>query len=293
MGRLELKDLKYFTEVAKYGGFTTAASNTYISQPTLSKSIKKMELELNVQLFDRTTRTLKLTDAGRIVLDQAIKIISSVNDIHILIDDLINEPSGVIKIGVPPLIGTLFFPSIAKTFGLRYPNVSLELVELGAKRIEHLVNDRQIDLGIVVQPVEGDFDFYPFKLEEFMLYTHVQHPLAEKSSTSLRELRDESFILFNKEFALHYLIIRKCQEVGFHPKVTYESSQWDLITELVKEGIGITLLPRSIYSKMDKECVKVTPLVDSPIWELVIITKKGSYQSFAVRELIDSIREKK
>src|SRR5690554_4268503 len=103
---MELKDLRYFMEVVDYGSFTKAAVNTYISQPTLSKSIKKLEADLNVELFERSTRKLVLTDAGEIVYKQAAKILGSTKELHTLLDDLMNLPTGTIKIGIPPLIGT-------------------------------------------------------------------------------------------------------------------------------------------------------------------------------------------
>ncbi|TKC19087.1 LysR family transcriptional regulator [Robertmurraya kyonggiensis] len=289
---MELKDLRYFTEVANYGSFTKAAASTFISQPTLSKAIKKLESELKVELFERSTRTLTLTDAGEIVLRQASKILGATDELSVLLDDLINLPTGKIKIGIPPLIGTLFFPAIAKEFKQRYPEVTLELIELGAKRIEQLVEDGQVDVGIVVFPIDnGKFDTTPFIKEEFMLYTSPKNPLAALDEVNLQQLKDELFIFFNREFALHELIINECQKAGFYPQIAYESSQWDLITELVIAELGITLLPKSIYRKMDHDAIKMVSLSSPPMWELGFITKKERYKSFAVRTLLEFISE--
>jgi DNA-binding transcriptional LysR family regulator len=289
---LELKDLRYFIEVVNYGSFTKAAANTYISQPTLSKSLKKLESELKVELFERSTRKLKLTDAGEIVYKQGVKILGATNELTTLLDDLINLPTGTIKIGIPPLIGTLFFPAIAKNFGKAYPDVTLELVELGAKRIEHLVEEGQVDVGIIVFPIDhSKFDTLPFIKEEFMLYTHINHTLANKEAVNIQQLAEENFILFNREFALHELIIEHCKMAGFQPNIAYESSQWDLIAELVSAKLGITLLPKSIYAKMDPNAIQITPLQDAPMWELGVITRKERYQSFAVRTLLKFLSE--
>lgn len=289
---MELKDLRYFMEVVNYGSFTKAAVNTYISQPTLSKSIKKLETELKVELFERSTRKLILTDAGEIVYKQAAKILSATNELHTSLDDLMNLPTGNIKIGIPPLIGTLFFPTIAQEFGMQHSQVSLELIELGAKRIEHLVDEGQVDVGIVVNPTDHNkFMVHPFIKEEFMLYTHPAHPLSNEKSVKLEQLENESFILFNQEFALHNFIIQQCHNAGFAPKIAYVSSQWDLIAELVIAQLGITLLPKSIYTKMDKTQITMIPLESPPMWELLIITKKDRYQSFAVRALLKFLDE--
>ncbi|MED4227764.1 LysR family transcriptional regulator [Neobacillus cucumis] len=284
---MELKDLQYFMEIVKYGSFTKAAASTYLSQPTLSKSIKKLESELNVELFERSTRKLMLTDAGEIVYKQALTILGATNELTLLINDLMNLPTGKIKIGIPPLIGTLFFPTIAKNFGMLHSAVSLELIELGAKRIEYLVEEGQVDVGIVVLPTNhSKFDVIPFIKEEFMLYTDPTHPFAKQEEIKLEQLAEEKFILFNQEFALHNLIIQHCQKAGFYPKIAYQSSQWDLIAELVSAQLGITLLPKSIYTKMDKQTINMIPLHSPPLWELAVITKKDRYLSFAVRALL-------
>ena len=119
-----------------------------------------------------------------------------------------------------------------------------------------------------------------------MIFTSIRHSLAENEVIKLQQLKEESFILFNREFALHELIIQECRKAGFDPNIAYESSQWDLIAELVIAQLGITLLPKSIYAKMDKKEIKMIPLESSPMWELGIITKKDSYLSFAVRALL-------
>jgi DNA-binding transcriptional LysR family regulator len=289
---VELKDLRYFIEVVNYGSFTKAAANTYVSQPTLSKSLKKLESELKVELFERSTRNLKLTDAGEIVYKQGVKILGSTNELTTLLDDLMNLPTGKIIIGIPPLIGTLFFPAIAKNFGKTYPEVSLELVELGAKRIEHLVDEGQVDVGIIVLPTnQSKFNILPFIKEEFMLYTHTHHTLAKKESVTIEQLENENFILFNREFALHELVIEQCQKAGFQANIAFESSQWDLIAELVSAQLGITLLPKSIYTRMDQKAIQITPLEAPPLWELGVITRKDRYQSFAVRTLLSCLME--
>lgn len=285
---LELKELEHFIAVVDYGGFSRAASNIYVSQPTLSKSIKKLETDLRVVLFERSTRKLVLTDAGQLVYQQATKILNATQELTTSLDDLLNIPSGKITIGIPPLIGTLFFPIIAQKFGSLYPEISLQLVEHGAKRIEYLVEDGQVDLAIIVLPVnEKKFTVAPFIKEEFMFFAHPEHRLAQNTIIELPELKNEQFILFNREFSLHNLIIEQCEKMGgFYPEIAYESSQWDLISELVSAKLGITLFPKSIYSKMDNHAIKMIPIQSPPIWELGIITKKDRYLSFAVKTLL-------
>ncbi|GIP42462.1 putative HTH-type transcriptional regulator YwbI [Paenibacillus sp. J45TS6] len=290
---MELRDLKSFMEVAKYKSFTSAAEHSYLTQPSLSKAVKKLEKELDVELFDRSTRHLYLTDAGQIVYQQSQKAFSALSELNVLLDDLRNIAVGDIKIGVPPLIGTLFFPEIAKIFTTRYPNVSLELFEHGAKLIERLIEDAQIDVGIIVLPAnEEKFHIYPFIQDEFYVFLHKDHRLSHRTSISLNELAEEKFILFKKDFTLHNYIIQACQREGFTPKVSYRSSQWDLIIELVSSQLGITLLPKSIYDKQSNDNIKIVRLENPTLyWNLGVITKKDAYHSYALKKFVNMLVE--
>ena len=287
MVEIDLNELKHFIAVVEHESFTNAAKHIYVSQPTLSKSVDKLEKKLQVKLIERSTRKITVTDAGELVYKQANKILSSTNELNELLDDLKNLPSGDINIGVPPLIGTLFFSKIAQHFGRLNPGIKLHLVELGAKRVETLVEEGKVDIGLVVLPVnEEKFNILPFMEDEFMLFTHKDHPLANRKRIEMKELEEEDFILFTEEFSLHGLVIRQCEQAGFSPRVAYKSSQWDLMTELIISELGVTLFPKSAYDKIDQEKVRITPIKAPPIWKLGVITKQDSYQSFALRSLL-------
>jgi DNA-binding transcriptional LysR family regulator len=290
---MELRDIKSFIGVADHKSFTKAAEHSYLSQPSLSKAVKKLEDELHVELFDRSTRYLHLTDAGQIVYIQGKKALAALTELTTLLDELTDAEVGEIKMGIPPLIGTLFFPNIARLFHDQYPNVTLELIEMGAKVIEQLVKDDQIDVGLIVLPVdETVFNIYPFITDDFVLCTHQGHPLARKRSVSLSQLKDEKFIVFSEHFSLHDHIINACKEAGFTPSISYESSQWDLILELVASKLGIALLPNSIFEKQNNPSIKTIPLqAPSLLWKLGVITKKESYHSFALRKLLEIIKK--
>ncbi|MEK5330312.1 MULTISPECIES: LysR family transcriptional regulator [unclassified Lysinibacillus] len=292
---MELRDLKAFMAVVEHGSFTKAASETFVSQPSLSKSIKKLEDNLHVELLNRSTRHVELTDAGNIVYQQGQKIMRSVYDLHILLDDLVNIKTGSIKMGIPPLIGTLFFPEIARKFHQQYPNVHLELVERGAKLVGTLVESGEVDMGIVVLPTdERKFIVQSFVEDQFFVFINEQHPLAKQDHILLQELKNESFIIFTEEFSLHDYVIKSCKSAGFTPIISYKSSQWDLIVELVSSNLGVTLLPYSIAAKQNNRNVKIIPLQNFYMpWRLGVITKKNTYQSYALTQLLKTIRTEK
>lgn len=291
---MNLNDLRHFIAVVKYQGFSKAASKIFVSQPTLSKSVQRLEKNLDVTLFERSTRKLLLTDAGKLVYKQAIKIIDTTEELKTSLDDLFKVPSGMIKIGVPPLIGTVFFPKIAKGFVKINPKISLQLIEHGAKKIERLVETRQIDVGIVVLPVdERKFSVTPFIDERFQLLVPKKHPLTEQKKIHFATLEKEDFIIFTPEFSLHSLVKKLCgQRGGFEPNIIYETSQWDVITGLVAEGLGVTILPKSAADRTDSKHIEAIEINNPPMWKLGIVTKKGRYLSLAVRALLNFLQSK-
>ena len=285
---MDIRQLTYFNEVAKYKSFTKASNVLHLSQPTLSKMVKSLEDELDIELIDRSARQIELTEAGEIVYEQGKMILESLDNLSANLYDLMNLKKGKIKIGIPPLIGFLFFPRIIKEFKKLYPNIQLHLIEHGANKVEQEVSDGLLDLGVVVLPMdEGEFDIVSFISEQLMLFVHAAHPLAENEKVEMKDLEEESFILFSEGYALHDRIIQECANAGFNPQIAYESSQWDFISEMIAENLGVSIFPESIAKRVDKTLIKAIPIVNPTLpYKLGVIKKKGKYVSYATREFI-------
>ncbi|PFG14757.1 LysR family transcriptional regulator [Bacillus sp. es.036] len=289
---MDIKQLAYFVEVAKQKSFTKASHSLYISQPTLSKMVKSLEAELDVELLDRSARSSELTDAGKIVYLQGEKILNMVDDLSSHLYDMMNLKKGHIKVGLPPLIGALYFPSILKGFQELYPDITIELMEHGANIAQQKILDGELDFAVGLLPVdETKFETLPFKKEELMLFVHSSHPFAEKNSVSISELRNEQIILFSEDFMLHDQMIEQCRQAGFEPHISYVSSQWDFISDMVSHNLGVTFFPKSILTKINQNNVISIPLVNPEIpWDLGIILRKEKYISYASRAFINYIK---
>lgn len=288
---MDMRNLSYFIAVAKFKSFTKASENIHISQSALSKAVKNLEDELKVTLIDRSSRNIKLTDAGEIVFEKGLKIKESFHDLTLELYDLMNLEQGEIKIGIPPIIGYLFFPKILKGFNSLYPNIKIHLSEEGAEKIKQEVRDGLIDLGIVMLPADPEeFEVTPFIQDEFTLFINRSHPLAQKDQIEMKELKNEKFIIFKKGFTLHKRILQECQDAGFSPNVAYECSEWDFMSGLIGENLGISIFPRLVIHRIDPEVIKSIEIVNPRMpWQLGIIVKKGKYASFAIREFIQYI----
>ncbi|QJC50278.1 LysR family transcriptional regulator [Paenibacillus albicereus] len=289
---MDLRHLSYLLEIAKQQNMTKAAQTLHLSQPTLSKIVRSVEDELGAPVFDRSGKGLRLTDSGAAAIRQIPAVLRAVQDLHTAMDDVAELKTGTIAIGLPPVIGSVFFPRVISPFQREFPNVSFQVTEEGAKRIEGLLLSGELDIGVVVGPVNAQsFHAVPFIRQQLALIVHEAHPLAGRRRASIAELADEPFILFSYGFAVRQLVLRACQAAGYEPRILHSSSQWDLMAEMVAAGVGISILPDVICSKITDPRIRVIQLDDPVIpWELDVIWPRDNYVPHAVRSFIKFIR---
>jgi len=287
---LELRQLQFLIEAAKHKSITKAAENMHISQPALSKSIIALEEELGMTLIIRTNKTSDLTDAGEVVVDYAQKIIGLLDEMKTTLNDMTNLARGQINIGLPPFIGSLFFPKVMAKFHHAYPNIELNITEYGGARVVKSVEEGEFELGVAVLPLdERQFNVYPIVEEDMKLLVYKDHHLAKRKVVDIKELMNEEFIFYHEEFALYQIMRNHFISAGFVPKILFKSSQWDLMTEMVAANLGITILPQSICNRVVNTDIKVIDLKQEILWRLAVLTKKDRYISNAGRTFIDFI----
>lgn len=290
---MDTRQLMYFVQVAKDNSFTVAARNLHLSQPALSKMIKKLEDDLGVQLFDRSEHKMTLTDAGERLFEEGQRLLSEMDSITEAIQDTKNLKTGKVSVGIPPVIGTSYFPRLIADFRHDYPGINLSIIENGAVTVYEMVEKGFVDLGIVILPELSDrIEYIPVTEDEVVLVVHKDNPLASREKVGFEDLKDESFALLNETFLLHHHVITACREAGFEPNVYFKSSQWDFLTELVCLNQGITILPRPILARFNSRNIKQIK-IDHPEmkWRIAIIVKKNRYVSFAANKFIDYVKE--
>jgi DNA-binding transcriptional LysR family regulator len=286
---VDIRHLKYFTEVAKHLSFTKAATALHVSQPSLSKTIKMLEEELEVPLFYRSSKQLELTDAGNAVLKNAKSVLEAFRNLTSELTDIMELKRGEIRIGIPPIMGTSFFTKIISQFRMKYPLVELTLTEAGTKIIKQRVEDGSLDIGLICNlPIQRDsFEIIKLSTDPLMVITHKDNSLASKKKIHFSDLKVEAFVLYRNDFSLHDSIIEECSKNGFFPNIVCESSQKDLMIEAVAANIGVALLPGKICSQIHNPDIVTLPFYNPKIYlELGMIWKKDKYLSFSVREFI-------
>lgn len=252
MGRklsMELHQLQYVVAVDKYQHFSLAAESINVSQPTLSHQIKKLEKELGVELFVRTTRSVKPTPAGKEFIVYAKRILADVENAKNAMLSHIDLNKGHLKIGVALNITYLGITSLIAQFKKQYPGIEINLWEESSEILLKKIDEYEIDVAFVNTPFipQENFTFHHLFGDQFVLLVSRGNKLAKRKNVPLALLAEEKFILYKKMGAgTRQEFIRMCHEAGFQPDIIFESSFIDTMKGLVEEGVGSLLCTKHV-----------------------------------------------
>jgi len=263
---MELRQLVYFEAVVRYGGFTRAAEQLRIAQPAVSAQVRRLEAELGVALLERTTRRVRLTRAGELVLARARRAFEELDGARDDLARLAGELRGRVRIGSIQAIGPFGLPAALAAFQREFPEVELSL---RSGRLSQLVADLDadvIDLAIGPLPAElpERISAQPLFTDELVLITAPDHRLAGHGALSLAEVREETFACLPAASGLRRLLDQACAAAGFTPRVRYETNIVPQVRELVSHGLGVALLARSVAEAPGRP-VAVHPVLPAPI----------------------------
>ncbi len=242
---MELRQLLYFLEVARQEHMSLAADTLHIAQSAVSRQISNLEDELGVQLFEREGRNIKLTYIGRMFSEKAAIAINALDDAKQLINEYLDPERGSIRIGFPSSLATNTLPQIINAFKKNHQDVCFHLRQGSYNFLIEGIKRREIDLAFIGPVPTRDPDIHTDILfvEHFVGLIPQEHPLASKEIILLRQLENDSFVLFPKGFILRKIAEDACLQSGFRPKIPFEGEDLDAIKGLVSSGMGVTLLP--------------------------------------------------
>lgn len=244
---MTLTQLKYIVAVDNHRHFATAADKCYVTQPTLSMQIHKLEEELGIQIFDRSKQPVVPTREGVRIIDQARSVLQEANRIHEIAADNTEELSGVYRIGVIPTIAPYLLPMFLQAFSEAYPSVELIFEELLTQEILNRLHHDQIDVGIIATPVKQasihELDLY---YEPFVGYISADHELVNKEEITIDDLDVNDLWLLNEGHCWRDQMIQLCkknqQRQALSP-IQFESGNLETLRKLVEQNYGMTLLP--------------------------------------------------
>ncbi|WP_075981749.1 LysR substrate-binding domain-containing protein [Bacillus massilinigeriensis] len=264
---MELRQIEYFIEVAKREHVTEAAHNLHIAQSAISRQIVNLEAELGVDLFIRDGRNVKLTPIGSRFLEHMEEAMQVIKNAKREVVEFLDPLKGTIRIGFSSSLAVYMLPTVLSAFRKEYPDVKILLSQQSYRLLIDSVSSGEIDLALLgpvpshEKKVEGEALF----LEKLVALLPSSHPLATSSALHLRDLQNESFVLFRKGFVLHKMVVNACQMVGFTPKVSFEGDDIDAIKGLVSAGLGVTVIPEiTLIDSLPRLTVQV-PIVEPEI----------------------------
>ncbi len=291
---MDIRALRYFVEVVQLNGFSRAADALFITQPAISRSIKKLEDELGVILLMRDVDGVRLTDDGAILFEHAKQILVQFNNMNKALRDKSGPLTGTLNVGLPPVIASTYFADVIMAFCSRHPQVELKIFELGTKQMVDAMKEGLVETAAVVLPFNEDiFELTPFSEDHLMLLTSPSHSLALKKEVSFKELINEPFIFFSEDFRINDLVYSACGIYNTEPIIAGRSNHLDLIIAMVKAGVGITLLPNSMCNKNPIDELVVLPVVDPILsYQIALANNKNSYKSRSCQAWDQLAREK-
>lgn len=286
---MDIRQLEYFQTVAKLRSITKAAQQLYVSQPTITIAVQKLEHELGIALFDRNQKQFTLTKEGKLFLERVTDVLSRLQSAVSEINEHKNLQKGYLRIGIPPMIGSCMFPEIIAGFTDTYPQLKLDIFEDGSLNIRQSLKQEDLDIGIInLMNISDEFLTIPLSRQEFLVCLHKDHPLATQKSIHIKQLQNENFILFNESTCNRQLIMQECLSNDFIPKVVLSTNQIATMKSLVTKNLGICFLSESV---MENAPEIATISLKTPLFlEFGLSWKKEKTLSSASKAFIEFIK---
>ena len=238
---MELLQLQYFQTVARLEHMTRAAEELQIAQPSLSKTIARLEEDLGVSLFDRKNRQLKLNHYGRLFLERVNRVFLELNEGKREIEDELEcgQTQITLAVSIPKVL-----PELLSSFLKEFPDIKFQQVLESTSSMKSLLEKAEIDFCISsVEIVGSDIVWEPLMTEQIYLVVPPEHPLAKREKIYLNEVKDEPFISMNTGFGFRNLTDEFCHEAGFVPNIAFEGDEPGVIGDLVRQGLGVAFIP--------------------------------------------------
>ena len=290
---MNLRDLKYLVALADLRHFGKAADACFVSQPTLSTQIRKLEDELGVVLVERAPRKVMLTAAGLDVVQRARRIVADVEQMREAAPRRRDPETGTLRLGVFPTLGPYLLPHVVPTLRARFPQLELLLVEEKSDELLQRLREGKLDAALLALPLHDDQLHAEFLFEEpFVLAAPQQHPLAGRSALDAAELSDETLLLLEDGHCLRDQALDVCRLSGAREKSGFRATSLETLRQMVAAGVGVTLLPAlSVHEPIAQPAnIRLVPFRGTaPSRRIALVWRKSSALDAFLHQLGDPI----
>ncbi|MDG2372444.1 MAG: hydrogen peroxide-inducible genes activator [Flavobacteriaceae bacterium] len=292
---MTLSQLQYTLAVAKYGNFTLAAEKSNVTQPTLSMQVQKLEEELGALIFDRSTKPIKLTNIGEIIILQSKNIVEESQKMKYLIDQEKGVVEGEFRLGIIPTVMPTLLPLFLNTFLKKFTKVSLKIEELNTQNFIEQILDGRLDAGIGATPLDNSkLIENPLYYEPFVGYIPESHPLHKNKKIEINDLKNGKVLILEDGHCFRNQIINLCNINTNNKNLSIKSGSFETMINLANEGLGMTILPyMQTLVLSDKNQTNLRFFDDpAPAREISLIYSKSQFKLpiiFALNKVIDSV----
>ncbi|MGL5614656.1 MAG: LysR family transcriptional regulator [Sarcina sp.] len=274
---MNIKDLEYFSCVCEVKSFTKAAKELYVSQPSITLSINKLEKELGTKLIirDQSKKKLTITESGEILRKRIKNIFNELNEAKLEIEKL-NQKK--ITIGIPPIIGAYFFPQFIESLNLEQSIEHIEFIQAGSVKMKELLLEGKVDIALIgsLEIIEEEqIESYLLKKDSFVLCLSKENKFANCKEFSFKKLKEEKFIVLGDEY-LHSNVLEQILSIyDIESKKIYHTGDIQTAKSLIAANLGVGIMAK--MSVEDMEDIKTVELDDEVNFYISIAVKKGHY----------------
>lgn len=245
---MELRHLKYFLAVAEELNFTKASEKLFISQPPLSRQIAELEEELQAKLFIRNNKKVDLTEAGEFFKEEVKSIFQNLERISAKTKKIAENVSGEFRIAYISSINSSVISDLIKHLKAQFPYVNFKLFEISTTKQIDALEKGKIEMGIIRSPIHSPKIKSHLWFKDGFSLVYNKNAFQIKSENDILKLKEETFVFFNKDYAPHYheVLLELCAFYGFKPKIIHEANNINSIVQLVKNELGISIVPSNI-----------------------------------------------
>ncbi|MFC0297938.1 LysR family transcriptional regulator [Geobacillus jurassicus] len=290
---IDVKQLKYFVTIAEEGQITKAAQKLHIAQPPLSQQLKQLEEELGVPLFDRKAKKMELTAPGKAFYEKAKQLLRQLDDAVAEVKEIEAGATGTLSIGC---VKSCFYylAQAVRRFHEQFPNVTFHLREGDTFSICQLLQERQIDIGIVRLPMDAaHYEMIRLPSDRYIAVL-PEHWALSKPYLSMRDFADWPLLLLHRVHGAgqYERVIEECRRHGFEPNVLCECPDATILLSLVAQGIGATIVPQSTVALFCLPGIRVLDIIDSSMnAEAAVIIDRQRYLPKSAHYFLDILEK--
>ncbi|KAA0011247.1 LysR family transcriptional regulator [Billgrantia pellis] len=275
----DLRALRVFLCVADSGGFSAAARELHVAQSAVSQTVAKLERQLELSLFHRHERRIGLTPEGEALYAHARELMERAEAAYLAMRELHGLVKGEVRIGIPSMLGSYYFPPLLMGFKAQHPGIRLTVVEAGARRLQRMIADGELDLGVVIDDTQSEHMERRLLIREEMVVCVPRfHPFAARPSVSAEEFFQEPLVLFQNGYFHREFVDTLSRRTGFAANVAFQSNLIPLTKAIVRQGFGITTFLRRVVDEPELAAVSF----DTPAWlDLSLAWGRDAYLSRA------------